>query len=200
MPATFIKCSLSNRLMFNEEDLVHKISADDTKAFEILVKQYEKLVFHVVTRLVGDEQDKEDICQEVFIKVHKNLGKFKFQSRLSTWIATIAYHTAINYLKRHRKHDSHPCTGTDLDNYYFTNDDPQQILSKKDVNKYVNDLIEKMPEQYRILLTLYHLNEFSYQEIENITGMPVGTVKNYLFRARKLLKEKLQDYLQNDIT
>ena len=88
--------------MFNEEDVISGTLRGELRAFNLLVKQYEKLVFHVVNRMVTEQQDAEDICQEVFIKVHKNLGQFKFQSKLSTWIARIAYLTAITYLKKYK--------------------------------------------------------------------------------------------------
>lgn len=111
----------------------------------------------------------EDICQEVFIKVFKNLAGFGFQSKLSTWIARIAYLTAINHLKKCKK------TGitiypTDMGNFHFTNETPEQALTKQNTSAYTNLLIGKMPEQYRTVLTLYHLNEFSYLEIEQIKG------------------------------
>ncbi|MBS7565967.1 sigma-70 family RNA polymerase sigma factor [Mucilaginibacter sp. Bleaf8] len=183
--------------MFNEEDIVHRIIRGDLRAFSVLVAQYEKLVFHVINRMVNDEQDKEDICQEVFIKVHHNLSKFRFESKLSTWIARIAYLTAINYLKKYRK-PMFADQVQEVDNYYFTHENPQELLVKKDMNAYVNFLIGKMPEQYRIVLTLFHLEEFSYQEVGDITGMPEGTVKNYLFRARKLLKEQLEIYFSKE--
>ena len=79
--------------MFNEKEVVTKILNGDTRAFEALVKQYERLVYFIVNRLVRDSGDVQDICQEVFIKVHKSLFRFSFQSKLSTWIAQIAYFT-----------------------------------------------------------------------------------------------------------
>ncbi len=173
--------------MFNEKELVSSVLKGNLHAFSLIVKQYERLVFHVVSRLVNSSRDQEDICQEVFIKIHRNLHTFQFQAKLSTWVARIAYLTAINYLKKHHKQAFTEIT----DEHYFTGDDPQQALIKKDRTAYIHAMIKKLPEQYRIVLTLYHLEEFSYQEIETITGMPEGTVKNYLFRARKLLKEEL---------
>ena len=184
--------------MFDEKEEIPKVLNGDLKAFDRLVKQYEKLVFHVIYRLVNDKEDAEDICQEVFIKVYKSLKSFAFQSRLSTWIARIAYLTAINHLKKNKR-ATLTTTLDDLDNYHFTEKNPENVLVEKDVVRYVNDLISLMPEHYRSVLTLYHLNEFSYQEIENITGMPEGTVKSHLFRARKLLKEKLELYLKYEV-
>lgn len=185
--------------MIDEKELLPRILHGDLKAFEVLVKQYQGLVFHVVNRIINTKEDKEDICQEVFMKVHQHLHRFEYKSRLSTWIARIAYVTAINYGKKHNSSNTvaHPA---DIENYSFAEDHPGQQLDKKDVTAYINRLIAQMPEQYRTVLTLFHLNEFSYQEIEEITGMPEGTVKSYLFRGRKLLKEKLSVYLKNELS
>ncbi len=177
--------------MFDEKEVVTKILKGDFRAFERLVKQYEKLVFFVVNRLVQHLQDKEDICQEVFIKVHQSLPKFKFEAKLSTWIARIAYVTAVDHVKRSKAtlRADYP---DNIDHYHFSNDTPESALVQKDTAAYVNMLIAQMPLQYRTVLTLYHLNEFSCAEIEQITGIPEGTVKSHLFRARKLLKDKVE--------
>jgi RNA polymerase sigma factor (sigma-70 family) len=184
--------------MFNEKEVVTRILKGDMRAFELLVKQYERLVFHVTSRLIKDEDDIADICQEVFIKIHKGLFRFNFQSKLSTWVAQVTYFTAINYLKKYKNKqvDSYP---DDIENYHFTNDNPEQLLTKKEVANYVEQLILQLPETYRTVITLYHLNEFSLEEIGEITGMPEGTIKSYLFRARKLLKEKVEVYLKKDM-
>ncbi|SDS93173.1 RNA polymerase sigma-70 factor, ECF subfamily [Mucilaginibacter mallensis] len=184
--------------MFNEKEVVTRILKGDMRAFELLVKQYERLVFHVTSRIIKDEDDIADICQEVFIKIHKGLFRFNFQSKLSTWVAQVTYFTAINYLKKYKNKqvDSYP---DDIENYHFTNDNPEQLLTKKEVANYVEQLILQLPETYRTVITLYHLNEFSLEEIGEITGMPEGTIKSYLFRARKLLKEKVEVYLKKDM-
>jgi RNA polymerase sigma factor (sigma-70 family) len=177
--------------MFDERDVVSNILKGNIKSFEQLVKQYERLVFYVVNRMVTGTEDKEDICQEVFIKVHKSLPGFNFQSKLSTWIARIAYLTAVNHLKKY-KNDKLKDSADNLDHYHFTNDTPELLLTKKDTSAYINALVAQLPVPYRTVLTLYHLNEFSCLEIEEITGMPQGTIKSNLFRARKLLKDKIQ--------
>ncbi|WP_442592035.1 RNA polymerase sigma factor [Pedobacter sp. AW31-3R] len=182
--------------MFDEKEVISRILRGDFRAFELLVKQYEKLVFYVVNRLVQHLEDKEDICQEVFIKVHQSLYKFKFQSKLSTWIARLAYLTAVDHVKRSKVGYlmDYP---ENIEDYHFTNHNPEAELLKKDTAAYVNLLIGQMPLLYRTVLTLYHLNEFSCPEIEQITGIPEGTVKSYLFRARKILKEKVEHDLNN---
>jgi len=183
--------------MFNEQDVVSRILNGDMHAFTVLVKQYERLVFHVINRLVKDEDSTADICQEVFIKVHKSLARFNFESKLSTWIARIAYLTAITHLRKEQrmKTDGLP---DDIENFHFTDDDPETLYNKKQTAVYIDKLIKQLPERYATVLTLYHLNEFSYTEIAEITKMPEGTVKNYLFRARQILKNKLGIYLKNE--
>jgi RNA polymerase sigma-70 factor (ECF subfamily) len=184
--------------MFDENEVIHKILNGDLKAFDMLVKQYERLVFHVVYRLTNDKEDAEDICQDVFIKIYKNLNTFAFQSKLSTWIARIAYLSSINHLKKYKKTTTTEYP-EDIESYQSSAKNPENVLVQKDVAAYVNDLISQMPTKYKTVITLYHLDEFSYQEIENITGMPEGTVKTNLFRARKLLKEKLEVYLKHEV-
>jgi RNA polymerase sigma factor (sigma-70 family) len=184
--------------MFNEKEVVTRVLNGDMRAFELLVKQYERLVFYVIHRLVKEQQAAEDICQEVFIKVYNSLTRFSFQSKLSTWVARIAYLTAINYVRKYKREKASDYPD-DIENFHFTVDTPDQLLTKKETANYVEQLILQLPEKYRTVLTLYHLNEFSGPEIEEITGMPEGTVKSYLFRARKLLKEKLEAYLKDEM-
>ena len=184
--------------MFNERETVTKILNGDMGAFESLVKQYERLVYVVVSRLAPEPQDVEDICQEVFIKVYNSLFRFGFQSKLSTWLARIAYFTGINYIKKYKK-EVFVNSPEDIEHYHFTNDNPELLLTKKDAAKYIEQLVLQLPGKYRTVITLFHVSEFSYEEIGEITGMPEGTIKNYLFRARKLLKEKIEKYLKGEL-
>ncbi|HEX7753981.1 MAG TPA: sigma-70 family RNA polymerase sigma factor [Niabella sp.] len=181
--------------MFDERDMVRLALKGDLRAFELLVKQYEQLVFYIVNKLVENKSDTEDIAQEVFIKVYNGLEKFTFQSKLSTWIASIAYHTALNYVRDHKKHTLNGLSEMPED-VCFTTETPADLSEQRDSIRYVHALIETMPLAYKSVLVLYHFNEMSYEEIGQITGLPEGTVKNYLFRARKILKDKLKSCLK----
>jgi RNA polymerase sigma factor (sigma-70 family) len=183
--------------MFNEKQVVEDILKGNTTAFGQLVRQYERLVFLVAGRFVTNASDKEDIAQEVFIKVYKGLPRFQHDSKLSTWIAQITYFTAINYFKKHKRLpiDDLP---ENIDQSIFTDDDPQTLASKRDMIRYVELLVEQLPSMYRMVISLFHQHEFSCEEISQMTGMPEGTVKSYLFRGRKLLKEKLSIVLKEE--
>jgi RNA polymerase sigma-70 factor (ECF subfamily) len=183
--------------MLDEKELVSKVLKGDLVAFKTLVEQYQNLVFCIIRRVFREDEDVEDVCQEVFIKVHQHLARFKFQSKLSTWIAQITYRTALNYLKKQKRNMISVPTKP-IEDVFLSSENIEQKLNDLDVAAYLEKLIAQLPEQYKLVLTLYHLKEFSYQEIEVITGMPEGTVKSYLFRARKMLKDKLANYLKNE--
>lgn len=181
-----------------EKEILALLVKGDTKAFSFLVDKYQNLIFNVVRRILPEQMDAEDVCQEVFVKVYKGIGSFKQQSKLSTWIAKIAYFTALNYLKKNRKNDANDDLERTKVIMEADTDRPDELLIKKNTAEYLNKLIARLPEQYRLILTLYHLQEFSIQEIHESTGIATGTIKNYLFRARKMLKDKVKNYLKGD--
>lgn len=173
-----------------DSELISQILSGNMNAYTFLVNRYRKLVVHITGRLIQRQDEIEDVSQEVFMKVYQNLGKYRNESKLSTWIATIAYNISINYLRKFKKgdlvnQDDSAILRTLTD---FKTIDYEQI----DLHRYIRNQIGLLPVQYRIVITLFHLEEFSYQEIEQITGMPEGTVKSYLFRAKVILKEKLK--------
>ncbi len=176
----------------DDRELIHKTLEGNTHAFTFLVRKHQKLVVHMVARLLDNKEDVEDVCQEVFIKVFRNLNKFRNDSKLSTWIAKIAYRVAIDHLNR-KKHQ----IATESDEILafteteYPSDLPDAILENKELKTLMVKEIEKLPLAYRTVITLYHLEEFSYKEIEEITGIKMGTVKSYLSRGRTILKEKL---------
>ena len=179
----------------NDQELVKRVLQDDQQAIRQLIDQYQRLVVHTVARLIDDDQDREELCQDVFMKIFQNLVRFKFDSKLSTWIVTIAYRLSINFLKKQKKRRD----TQDLDKIAFQVGTSDSRVEDEDFAIFIHRLIRQMPEQYRVVLTLYHLDGFAYPEIVKITGMPEGTVKNYLFRARKKLKELSEPFVGTEI-
>jgi RNA polymerase sigma factor (sigma-70 family) len=185
----------------NDAELVNQILNGNENAFRFLVASNQRLVVHVVGRIVRQQEDVEDICQEVFMKVFRKIKKFRGDSRLSTWIATIAYNTSISHIRnKNRKNEMD--VDEDIILAYEKSDDGrvQEIVEKAEAKKLLFEMIEKLPVNYRTVLTLFHLEEFSYKEIEVITGMPEGTIKSYLSRARSMLKKKLEHVIEIEKT
>ena len=188
--------------MNTEREVINRILAGDTHSFRILIEDYQKLVSHIVYQLISNITDREEIAQEVFIKVYKNLSGFEFKSKFSTWIAKIAYNTSVNYLKKKKmllyENTSFPGESQNPDNPLQTiesvsdkSDRPDQIIEDSDRNTIIHKTVESLPNLQKTIITLFHLDELSYTEIGEIMNLPEGTVKSYLFRARKMLKEKL---------
>jgi RNA polymerase sigma factor (sigma-70 family) len=183
-----------------DEALVGRILSGDNAAFGELIKKNQKLVFSITFRMLNNLSDNDDICQDIFIKAYTNLSKFKFDSKLSTWIARIAYTTCINHIKK-RKVDF-------LDDIISVDDEdnneddfstkikddlaemPDETLFVKELRLKLSEEINSLPPLLKTIVILYHQEDTSYTEISEITGLPVGTVKSYLFRGRKLLREK----------
>jgi RNA polymerase sigma factor (sigma-70 family) len=179
--------------MKNHKLLVEKILSGKTEEFRILIEEYQRLVSHVVFRMIPKQADREDICQDVFMLVFQNLGNFKFESKLSTWIARIAYNRCVNYLEK-KKTPLFDDFAPEEENFETRSEDsitPDTFTEHRDRSSRLQVEIEKLPVQFRTILTLYHLDEMKYHEIGKILELPEGTVKSYLFRARKLLKQRL---------
>jgi RNA polymerase sigma-70 factor (ECF subfamily) len=189
-----------------EFELVHRIVAGEINQFEKLIKSYERLVTHIVFRMVSDNVDREELCQEIFIKVYQNLGSFNFNAKLSTWIAKIAHNHCINFLRKHKLNllDDMSTDKNGEEEFQFTESlhtkspMPDADSERKERFRNIRTEIENLPDKYKIILTLYHLDEMSYKDIAGVVDMPEGTVKSYLFRARKMLKENLMHKYQGE--
>jgi RNA polymerase sigma-70 factor (ECF subfamily) len=181
--------------MMEERVLVQKVLGGDLQAFRYLIAQHQRLVSHMIGRVVKRQEEAEELCQDVFLRVHDKLHEFSFQSKLSTWIATIAYRSALNHLRKQKiKYEEIPDEDK-LERQFVERSDPESITGEADLDDYVKKLINELPVQYKTILTLYHIEQMTYPEICEVTQLPEGTVKNYLFRARNLLKEKVKKYL-----
>ncbi len=179
--------------------LIDDILAGNTNGYQTFIEHYQRLVCHIVFRMVANKSDREDLCQEVFIKAYQNLASFQFKSKVSTWLATIAYNSCINHLSKRKVllFDDLVTDEKSLDGFTADHISPYDYTADGDIFSRLQKEIEKLPIQYRTILTLYHLDEMSYAEIGEIMRLPEGTVKSYLFRARKCLKELLlQEYHQ----
>jgi RNA polymerase sigma factor (sigma-70 family) len=191
LAATFSLRPVSYTRMTNDRDLVSQVLDGNREAFKVLIKQNERLVSHMVGRLIRNREEHEEICQDVFLKVFEKLNEFNFQSRLSTWIATIAYRHAINYFRKNKVAFSELPDEEAYSTRFVSDENPEKIVEEEDYDSYILTLVDQLPAQYKLVLTLYHLDGLNYEEVGTATGMPEGTVKNYLFRARALLKERV---------
>jgi RNA polymerase sigma factor (sigma-70 family) len=176
----------------NDAELIAQVCNDNTSACRFLVDKYKNLVWHMVLRMVNQQEDAEDLCQEVFLRVFRDIRKFRGDSKLSTWIGTITYHVCVDYIRR-KGREKVDFTDT-MEKVAFgkvSDEDATELFDRASVKKLVHQLIGEMPLHYRTVITLYHLEEFSYKEISEVTGMPEGTVKSYINRGRNMIRERI---------
>jgi RNA polymerase sigma-70 factor (ECF subfamily) len=151
--------------------------------------------------MVGDYDAALDLTQEVFIKVYNSLTRYRSEFKFSTWIYKIAHNAAIDHLRRHAVREHSLTTGIDgerreisIESHRLT---PEQESERKERRSEIESVVQLLPAAYRELIFLRHSQDLSYDEIAEVTGLPLGTVKNRLFRAREAMRDHL---LQRGIT
>lgn len=187
--------------MINPDDrqLVEKIVNGESRAFAVVIRDTERLVNQIVYRMISIPADRGDIAQDVYLKAFHKLKEFRFQCKLSTWIGQIAYNTCLKYLAKKRLlYLEEPSAAADAAGQEAPG--PELLFTKKQVGGILQEAVDSLPPVYRTLVVLFHLEELSYEEIAVITGLPQGTIKSYLFRARRQLKETLlSNYKREDL-
>jgi len=185
-----------------DKNLVTSVLGGNTRAFGVIIQNTEKLVAQIVFKMVSHTEDRRDLAQEIYLKAFKNLPHFRFEAKLSTWIARIAYNTCLSHLEKKKlvlpgmEGDADRAGGEDLEGLAskavgVMGIETEKRLFQKELSGILREEINELPPVYRTLITLFHQEELSYEEIYLITGLPEGTVKSYLFRARKTLKVNL---------
>ena len=195
----------------DERELVERILDGDREAFLTFIDQYERLVKHVVYRMVDDDRDREELCQDVFVRAHRYLDGFRFESKLSTWLARIARNTCLNHLEKKdmplyadeapSPEGETPDARTALNRVPDADADVAGAAADRQRREVVRKGIDSLSEHYRTALTLYHLEGMSVSQISEVMDNPEGTVKSHLYRGRKKLKDWLLDrYQREEIT
>lgn len=175
--------------------LVDAVLANRAGAFEQLVRDYQGLCWHIIQRMVRHPEDTRELCQEAFLRVHRYLHQYRFDSPLKSWIGQVAYSVAKRHLERKRIALMDPVDDEDglslLDNL-GDGIDLQAEHAQADDERELHAAIEHLPPLQRTLLILYHLEELPIGEIASITGLAEGTIKSHLFRSRNKLREMLE--------
>ena len=180
----------------SDKVIVSNILNGNIQGFAMVIARTEKLVTQIVRKMTSNEDDQKDLVQDIYLKAYQNLSSFQFKSKLSTWIATIAYNTTINYLQKKKI----PIIGNEIvvEDELIASENPSLDVQTKESIEILYKELDKLPALYKTLITLYHLEELPNKEIAEITNLPEGTIKSYLYRARKILKDKINDHYKNE--
>lgn len=176
----------------NDDDLIRQVRSHNSDATRFMMEKYQNLVWHIILRMVGNESIAEDLYQEVFFRIIKNLHKFEGNSKLSTWIGSIAFNVSSDYLrkKKHIRLFEERSSRENLMKAHFAIS-PADSFDRQELKWMVRKIINELPVSYKLVITMFHLQELSLKEIAEITSMPEGTIKSYLNRGRKLIREKI---------
>ena len=176
-------------------ELVKTAIAGREASFEELVRRYQRPIAAYVYRMVGDYDAALDLTQEVFIKVYNSLARYRSEFKFSTWIYKIAHNAAIDHLRRYAVRGQAVTSGFDTEHRDTPVEGrrltPEQESERRERRSEVEMVVELLPRAYRELIVLRHSHDLSYDEIAEVTGLPLGTVKNRLFRAREAMRDLL---------
>ncbi|MDR0315408.1 MAG: sigma-70 family RNA polymerase sigma factor [Treponema sp.] len=180
----------------DDQLIIGQIVSGQKDLFRLLVRRHEQAVYGMGIGFFRNAEDASDFTQEVFLKVYKNLPGFEGRARFSTWLYKIAYNTAVNGVNRRKEYRS-LAEEEQASIPARDSDTPERLLLRKAAQGAVLEALEGLPERYRICVDMFFFYERSYQEIEAITGFPVNTIKSHVFRAKKLLRGKLEGIAEN---
>ena len=190
-----IAASLTKIAQLADVELVETAVAGREASFEELVRRYQRPIAAYVYRMVGDYDAALDLTQEVFIKVYNSLSRYRAEFKFSTWIYKIAHNAAIDHLRRHAVREQAITTSVDgerrevvIESRRLT---PEQESERKERRSEIESVVQLLPSSYRELIVLRHSHDLSYDEMAEVTGLPLGTVKNRLFRAREAMRDLL---------
>jgi RNA polymerase sigma-70 factor (ECF subfamily) len=185
--------------------LMLRVQQGDLAAFEILVERYKQPVMNLVYRMTGDLHESEDLCQNVFVQVHKSAHRYRVTARFSTWLYTIARNLCLNELRRRTRHpaESLDAGTTDQDEYSLHHQlqdtatlSPPNACLQAELQQRIEQSLAALPEKQRTAILLCREQELAYEDIAEILGCSVSATKSLIHRARETLRQRLKPYLR----
>lgn len=173
-----------------DNDLVARSRTGDQRAFGALIDRYKARIYHTTLRILGNREDAEEAAQDTFVRAYRGLEHFREDSTFSTWIYRICVNTCLNLLESRKRFKAQDIDSTPIEELPYI-ESPESHFGEEDLQSRVFSSMKNLPEKYRTVLVLYHMQHLAYQEIAEIMQMPLGSVKTHLFRARAMLREQV---------
>lgn len=185
--------ALSNIKTLTDVELIENSIRGREDNFEELVRRYQRPITGYVYRMLNNYDASLDVTQEVFIKVYNSLARYSSEYKFSTWLYRIAHNAAIDYMRRNSVNqqsiEAENADGTYQLQFESPQPNPEQMRERSEWRTEIESVIKCLPTGYRELIVLRHTQDLSYDEIAEVTNLPLGTVKNRLFRAREMMRE-----------
>jgi RNA polymerase sigma-70 factor (ECF subfamily) len=185
-----------------DQQLVERVQRGDKQAFGLLVSKYQRKLVRLLSRMIRDPAEVEDVAQEAFIKAYRALPNFRGESAFYTWLYRIGVNTAKNYLvsQGRRAPTSTEIEAEDAEQYESgdllrDNDTPERLMQTRQIGETVNAAMQALPEELRTAIVLREIEGLSYEDIASMMNCPIGTVRSRIFRAREAIAERLRPML-----
>jgi RNA polymerase sigma-70 factor (ECF subfamily) len=180
----------------SDQELIREIQSGTTSSFRVLVERHKDRAFTLALRMVRQRTDAEEALQDAFLRAFQALDDFRGEAKFSTWFYKIVYNVCLTRLGRTKPDTGHFSFQDDEAEHItlqLASDDslPDEILEQSEFMTLISQEIERMPEQYRTIITLYYINELSYEEMSDVLQLPLGTIKTHLFRGRASLRSTM---------
>jgi RNA polymerase sigma-70 factor (ECF subfamily) len=184
-----------------DDELVRRVQAGNTEAFEELVRRYDRRIYNVTYRLMGNEQDASEALQDAFLRAYRFIGKFQFKSSFFTWLYRIATNVCLSKLRKRPKVETVSIDAAvnedgdlplEIPDFKYN---PEKMMKQRELRKALQDEVDRLPEDYKSVVVLRDLEGLSNEEVSKVLNLSVAAVKSRLHRGRLVLREKLAAYL-----
>lgn len=173
-----------------DEQLIDRIRQGESEAYRVLIERHKNYIYTLVYRMVGHRETAEDLTQEVFVKLFRSLSHFRGDAKFTTWL----YRTTANLVTDFRRSQKRKPYEALLDKMKGwlsdSREQPEEAVLLKDDQQQMQQLLMQLPDKYRLVVYLYHYKQLSYQEMSEVSGLPVKTIETRLYRAKAMLKDK----------
>jgi RNA polymerase sigma-70 factor (ECF subfamily) len=190
-------------VMHADANLIQRAQANDRAAFNEIVLRYKSKIYNYIRRMVQSASDAEDLTQETFVRAYLSIHSFQSKASLNTWLFRIATNLCIDFRRKQKSHVSPLSLSTEDEEGECVREipdmgfDPQRVLLNRELGKRLEEALSSLPDKLRTALLLYDIEGLPYDEIAQIIGIPLGTVKSRIYHARLQMREALAPYLQN---
>ncbi|MFE5323377.1 RNA polymerase sigma factor [Paenibacillus sp. NPDC056579] len=183
-----------------DEQLVDRIRQGDEEAYRFLIERHKNYIYTLVYRMVEHRETAEDLTQEIFIKLYRSLVHFRGDAKFTTWVYRLTVNLVTDYRRaQHRK--PYEAILDKVKGWFGSRqEEPEAVALQKEEQQTVQKLLSELPDKYRLILYLYHYKQLSYQEIADVTQLPLKTIETRLYRGKALLKQKWQEVRNNEQT
>ena len=172
----------------SDQEIIDSVKKGNSSDYSIIVNRYKNKAFSMLKRMLKNDFDAEEILQDCFLKAYNSIGSFKGESKFSSWFYRIVYNSALTKLSSQKRKIESEMISVE-DNFNLVSEYNSDDIDKKDLKEFIHEIINKLPERYSAIITMFYLNEMSIEEISEVMQLSVSNVKVMLYRSRNALRD-----------